>query len=190
MTKTSEPSASFSQSQQNQSAGQAPNQTQGQTHAQIQVPTQHRNSASARSQSLYQSPGQDPNLVASQAQVPAHGETQSGTSSSSAPQNTNTSQRPTLPGNPIGVECPVSTRVMLIVRSRDDFYLAQLKMHSTTTTVEFFRMLRLEYFKLRGFLSRYFSVWGYSHCDFYKVIAFQFPCTRLRRFWRLVRSVD
>lgn len=59
-------------------------------------------------------------------------------------------------------------KVMLLVRSHYDYYLAQLDV-SGTNTVQFFAMLRKEYLRLRGFFARYFSVWRFSHCDFYRV---------------------
>lgn len=59
-------------------------------------------------------------------------------------------------------------RVLLIVRKGLDRHLAQI-LALEISTFEFFKSLRSEYFRLRGFWLRYFSIRRYNHCDFYKV---------------------
>ncbi|KAF2442541.1 hypothetical protein P171DRAFT_364203 [Karstenula rhodostoma CBS 690.94] len=39
------------------------------------------------------------------------------------------------------------------------------------TTDSFFTQLRSDYLRLRGYATRCFSIWCYSHCDFYKASA-------------------
>ena len=67
-----------------------------------------------------------------------------------------------------------SGHVLLVVRQGPilemvpDYKLA----HIPITQVDdegFFRMVRENYFRLRGFIRSWFSVWRYSHCDFYEV---------------------
>lgn len=59
-------------------------------------------------------------------------------------------------------------RVLLVVKQGTDYRLAQIPV-SDITSLEFFKRLRSEYFRMRGIWRRCFSVWRYSHCDFYKV---------------------
>lgn len=65
---------------------------------------------------------------------------------------------------------PQSTplRVLLVVKTGTDHRLAQILVNDITS-LEFFKKLRSEYFRLRGIWRRCLSVWRYSHCDFYKV---------------------
>jgi hypothetical protein len=63
---------------------------------------------------------------------------------------------------------PTLRRVLLVVKVGTDYGLAQIPIHGITS-LEFFKKLRSEYFRLRGYWRRYLSVWRYSHCDFYKV---------------------
>lgn len=58
--------------------------------------------------------------------------------------------------------------VLIVVRSGSDYHLAQIKVEGCTTDT-FFSKLRSEYLRLRGYSARCFSVWCYSHCDFYRV---------------------
>jgi hypothetical protein len=53
---------------------------------------------------------------------------------------------------------PRVMKLMFVVQSQYDYYLAQLDVRSGTSTVQFFALLRAEYFKIRGFFTRYFSV--------------------------------
>ena len=57
--------------------------------------------------------------------------------------------------------------VLFVVRRGMGYHLAQIAVQNISS-LEFFKKLRCEYFRLRG-LWRYFSMWRYSHCDFYKV---------------------
>ncbi|KAF2679312.1 hypothetical protein K458DRAFT_314529 [Lentithecium fluviatile CBS 122367] len=57
--------------------------------------------------------------------------------------------------------------VLLVVQSGGNYYLAQVNVHNLTSN-DFFVKLRSEYFRLRGSLTCFFSVWGFSHCEFYK----------------------
>ncbi|KAI6086287.1 hypothetical protein F4821DRAFT_238882 [Hypoxylon rubiginosum] len=59
-----------------------------------------------------------------------------------------------------------SSRILCLVNKGGDFKLAQIGVckHSCRS---FFGELRKDYFCLRGFRRRWFSVWRYSHCDFY-----------------------
>jgi hypothetical protein len=70
----------------------------------------------------------------------------------------------------LGVSVRHSTprRVLLIVKSGTDHHLTQMLVHEITS-LGFFKKLRSEYFRLRGFWRSRLSVWRYSHCDFYKV---------------------
>lgn len=57
-------------------------------------------------------------------------------------------------------------RILFMVKSGVDYKLAQISVDGLTCHV-FFSALREKYFHLRGFLRGWFSVWRYSHCDFY-----------------------
>lgn len=58
--------------------------------------------------------------------------------------------------------------VMVVVNSRGKFRLTQLDVQYGSS-LDFFRRLRVEYGRLRGLSSRLFSVWDFSHCDFFEV---------------------
>jgi len=62
----------------------------------------------------------------------------------------------------------ISGWVFLVVKRGGDYRLSQINVHGHAS-IDFFRHLRAEYFRLRGLFPRYFSVWVFSHCDFYKV---------------------
>jgi hypothetical protein len=49
--------------------------------------------------------------------------------------------------------------------------VSQISITRNTTTSAFFMSLKFEYLRLRGFLRRWFSVWRYSHCEFYQAIS-------------------
>ncbi|KAH7224430.1 uncharacterized protein BKA55DRAFT_527310 [Fusarium redolens] len=59
-----------------------------------------------------------------------------------------------------------SHRVLFLVKRGEDYKLAQICASGLNCQI-FFRKLREEYFHLRGFFRAWFSVWRYSHCDFY-----------------------
>ncbi|KAI1088735.1 hypothetical protein F5B19DRAFT_470013 [Rostrohypoxylon terebratum] len=58
-------------------------------------------------------------------------------------------------------------RIILIVNRGRDYKIVQIRVDGDTNRT-FFRQLRKEYFRLRGFIRGWCSVWTYSHCDFYK----------------------
>jgi len=63
--------------------------------------------------------------------------------------------------------------VGLVVFSGGTYKLSQIEIKTQQnlryelTDTSFFQLLRLKYQKLRGFLLTWFSIWIYSHCDFY-----------------------
>ena len=57
-------------------------------------------------------------------------------------------------------------RVLFIVKQSAEYKLAQICVNGLDSHT-FFGTLRDKYFYLRGFLRSWFSVWRYSHCDFY-----------------------
>lgn len=59
-------------------------------------------------------------------------------------------------------------RIILMVKRGDEYGLSQIGLQKLDCH-GFFSSLRREYFNLRGFVRGWFSVWRYSHCDFYTV---------------------
>jgi hypothetical protein len=59
-------------------------------------------------------------------------------------------------------------RVLLMVKRGTSYYVSQIRTESLTTVI-FFQKLKLDYIRLRGLPRRLFSVWRFSHCDFYRV---------------------
>ena len=57
-------------------------------------------------------------------------------------------------------------RVLFIVKQGAEYKLAQICVKGLSCHI-FFSILRQKYFQLRGFLRGWFSVWRYSHCEFY-----------------------
>ncbi|KAL4933233.1 uncharacterized protein BDV17DRAFT_105288 [Aspergillus undulatus] len=57
--------------------------------------------------------------------------------------------------------------VLLVVRRGSQHFLSQLRVHQSNDD-NFFQALRSEYCRLRGWIRTIFSVWRYSHCDFYQ----------------------
>lgn len=55
-----------------------------------------------------------------------------------------------------------------MVEKGEDYKIAQIDV-SGSSYREFFYTLRNEYSSLRGFIRMWFSIWKYSHCDFYMV---------------------
>ena len=75
---------------------------------------------------------------------------------------------------PSGLKADMSTtqhRVLFLAKQGGDYRLAQICV-SNMTCHTFFSTMKMEYFRLRGVLRGWFSVWRYSHCDFYKVSVF------------------
>lgn len=62
-------------------------------------------------------------------------------------------------------------RVLFLAKQGGDYRLAQISV-SNMACHTFFSTMKIEYFRLRGILRGWFSVWRYSHCDFYKVSVF------------------
>ncbi|KAI1390198.1 uncharacterized protein F4822DRAFT_228499 [Hypoxylon trugodes] len=58
-------------------------------------------------------------------------------------------------------------RIILIVKKGADYDIAQIGI-DTFSSYEFFSSLKEHYFRIRGSFRNWFSVWRYSHCDFYK----------------------
>lgn len=61
-------------------------------------------------------------------------------------------------------------RILFLAKQGGDYRLAQICV-SNLNCHTFFSIMKKEYFRLRGVLRGCFSVWRYSHCDFYKVSA-------------------
>lgn len=61
-------------------------------------------------------------------------------------------------------------RVLLLAKQGEDYKLAQICVGNSNCDI-FFGTLKEEYFRLRGVLRGWFSIWRFSHCDFYKVNA-------------------
>jgi hypothetical protein len=61
-------------------------------------------------------------------------------------------------------------RVLFLAKKGGDYRLAQICV-SNMNCYTFFSTMNKEYFRLRGVLRGWFSVWRYSHCEFYKVSA-------------------
>ncbi|KAI1409804.1 hypothetical protein F5Y13DRAFT_88541 [Hypoxylon sp. FL1857] len=56
--------------------------------------------------------------------------------------------------------------ILFVVKKGAEYKMAQISVSKNPCYV-FFSTLRAKYFDLRGFLRSWFSVWRYSHCDFY-----------------------
>jgi hypothetical protein len=80
-------------------------------------------------------------------------------------------------------------RVLLVVRIGQIHTLSQIQLRARNwTTAQFFGSLRCEYNRLRGHARQLFSVWRFSHCDFYQV-CFSPPQTPIQTNHPLVREV-
>ncbi|KAJ5429553.1 hypothetical protein N7491_006569 [Penicillium cf. griseofulvum] len=133
------------------------------------------------------------NLATQIMQTPPEAHTTSNRAPSSVPNNSLASNRAShqdhrgqeparLPSNPSILRQPsgvkaniVDTtitrhRVLFLAKQGGDYRLAQIGV-SNTNSHTFFITMRKEYFRLRGVIRGWFSVWRYSHCDFYKVNA-------------------
>lgn len=88
---------------------------------------------------------------------------QSSNGSSSNLQVSYTQTSSSLPAAP-----PVFPYVFLLVSAGSTYRLAQMTVKDRST-FDFFHDLRLQYNSLRPFFRRRFSIWVYSHCDFYRV---------------------
>ncbi|PKY04628.1 hypothetical protein P168DRAFT_136900 [Aspergillus campestris IBT 28561] len=58
-------------------------------------------------------------------------------------------------------------RVLLVVKRGHNYRLAQIRVSGSNHDT-FFGTLREEYFRLRGMMRSWFSVWRYNHCEFYE----------------------
>ncbi|KAI1660367.1 hypothetical protein F4813DRAFT_349696 [Daldinia decipiens] len=65
--------------------------------------------------------------------------------------------------------------VLFVVKRGADYKLAQIGV-SGLSCHDFFSEMRKEYFRLRGFLRNWSSIWRYSHCDFYQ-------CKKFDDYW-------
>ncbi|KAI0890580.1 uncharacterized protein GGS22DRAFT_151294 [Annulohypoxylon maeteangense] len=61
----------------------------------------------------------------------------------------------------------LSQRILFIAERGMEYKMAQIGVDGIFGG-EFFSMLKNDYFRLRGFIRTWFSIWRYSHCDFYK----------------------
>ena len=89
------------------------------------------------------------------------------TSSNKSPANP--TSLPSQTGANIQKQQQLQEYVLLGVKAGKEIYLAQLEVQFHQD-IQFFKELRREYAKLRGAFRRWFSIWGYSHCDFVKVL--------------------
>ncbi|KAI1443597.1 hypothetical protein F5Y02DRAFT_392884 [Annulohypoxylon stygium] len=62
-------------------------------------------------------------------------------------------------------------RIILMANRGRDFKIVQIRVEGDRNRT-FFGELRKEYFRLRGFIRSWCSIWTYSHCDFYKARLF------------------
>ncbi|ORY04774.1 hypothetical protein BCR34DRAFT_591111 [Clohesyomyces aquaticus] len=58
--------------------------------------------------------------------------------------------------------------VFLGVKRGGEHNVAEINVHGLGDD-QFFKELRAEYYKMKGYLRRFFSVWRFTHCDFVKV---------------------
>ncbi|KAK7973761.1 glycoside hydrolase family 18 protein [Apiospora arundinis] len=70
------------------------------------------------------------------------------------------------------VTAPQSSWVLFLVRRGSNFRLSHLNT-SSISCHDFFAALRTTYLGLRGRMRAWFSVWQYSHCDFYMCEKFE-----------------
>ncbi|KAJ5324219.1 hypothetical protein N7476_002819 [Penicillium atrosanguineum] len=83
------------------------------------------------------------------------------------------SSNPSLHRRPSGLKANIADmsisrrRVLFLAKKGGDYKLAQIRV-SNMNSHTFFSTMKKEYFRLRGVLRGWFSVWRYSHCDFYK----------------------
>jgi hypothetical protein len=61
-------------------------------------------------------------------------------------------------------------RVLFLTKRGADYKLSQICIGGLNSH-SFFGTLKEEYFRLRGVIRGCFSIWRYSHCDFYKVLS-------------------
>ncbi|KAH6714487.1 hypothetical protein BKA61DRAFT_481825 [Leptodontidium sp. MPI-SDFR-AT-0119] len=91
----------------------------------------------------------------------------SGETSSSAPSRPIPPIPSTSTGTNVQTQLHKTFHVLLGARSWSDFGLGQILVQDYRDE-KFFGDLREEYIKLRGIFAFYFSVWRYSHCDFFE----------------------
>lgn len=79
--------------------------------------------------------------------------------------------------------------VIILVKRADRCLMSQVDVGQLCDNT-FFQALRTEYRRLRGWLRNLFSVWRYSHCDFYQVLLFVSTCRSLsnQRFANSLRN--
>ena len=114
---------------------------------------------------------QNPNIQGSSANTISHPVRRSG-----APQQTQLTSQSANPVQfkPIGQQSNrtavsvANRRVILMIKKGGEYKLAQISV-ANLHCYAFFKELRETYFSLRGLIRSYFSIWRYSHCDFYMV---------------------
>lgn len=70
----------------------------------------------------------------------------------------------------VSIELTQQRFAFLAVSQGEDYRLGELEVQGLEDDC-FFQHLRAEYFKQRGFLYRWLSIWTYDHCDFVMVSA-------------------
>jgi hypothetical protein len=73
-----------------------------------------------------------------------------------------------LPESPTPADLEPALCVLLIVRSGRNRKLSQIVLGDADINT-FFEKMRKEYFKRHGILHILFSVWRFTHCEFYRV---------------------
>ncbi|KAI2464067.1 hypothetical protein F4781DRAFT_414221 [Annulohypoxylon bovei var. microspora] len=57
-------------------------------------------------------------------------------------------------------------RILFMVKRDTEYKISQINI-SGLSCQRFFSTLKKDYFRLRGFIPNWFSIWRFSHCDFY-----------------------
>ncbi|KAF2810898.1 uncharacterized protein BDZ99DRAFT_441534 [Mytilinidion resinicola] len=66
--------------------------------------------------------------------------------------------------------------VFLGVRRGDEYKVAEINVHGLGDD-QFFKELKAEYYTMKGYLWRLFSIWKFKHCDFFKFEKFDYDCS-------------
>lgn len=79
--------------------------------------------------------------------------------------------------------------VIILVKRADRYLMSQVDVCELCDNT-FFQSLRIEYRRLRGWLRNLFSVWRYSHCDFYQVfLSISTCCSLFKHGFPTVREI-
>ena len=62
----------------------------------------------------------------------------------------------------------LSGHIFIGIKCKDEHRIVEINVHGFGDD-QFFKELRTEYYELKGYLRRYFSIWRFKHCDFVKV---------------------